>query len=77
METVMRTTFRKIGTVAVAVVIAAVAVGGLAKWTMFTTNAAAVDQARVGISPFDIMVKSDMKKLPLEQIKDGECPDRC
>jgi hypothetical protein len=77
METVMRTKFRKIGTVAVAVVIAAVAVGGLVEWTMFATNAAAVDKALVGISPFDIMLKSDMKMLPLEQFKDGECPDRC
>jgi hypothetical protein len=77
METVMRTKFRKIGTVVVAVVIATVAVGGLVKWTMFATNAAAVETAGVGISPFDIMLKSDLKKLPFEQFKDGECPDRC
>jgi hypothetical protein len=77
METVMRTKFRKIGTVAVAVVIATLAVGGLAKWTMFATDASAVETARVGMSPFDIMLKSDLRKLPFEQFKDGECPDRC
>jgi 5,10-methylene-tetrahydrofolate dehydrogenase/methenyl tetrahydrofolate cyclohydrolase len=79
METVMmiQTRARRFLTVAAAVVIAALAAGGLVKWSMFATNAAAIDRAGVGIFPFDIMLKTDMKKLPFEQFKDGECPDRC
>ena len=64
-------------TVAAAAVIAALAVGGLVKWSMFATKAGAVERASVGVLPFDIMLKSDMKKLPSESFKDGECPDRC
>jgi hypothetical protein len=44
---------------------------------MVATKAAPVEKASVGISPFDIMLKSDMKKLPLEEFRDGECPARC
>jgi hypothetical protein len=77
METVMRTKPRKILAVAVAAVVAAVAVGGVVKWSMVATKAAAAEKASGGISPFDIMLKSDMKKLPLEEFRDGECPARC
>jgi hypothetical protein len=77
METVMRTKPRKILAVAVAAVVAAVAVGGVVKWSMVATKAAPAEKASVGISPFDIMLKSDMKKLPLEEFRDGECPARC
>jgi hypothetical protein len=77
METVMRMKPRKILAVAVAAVVAAMAVAGVVKWSMVATKAAAVEKASVGISPLDIMLKSDMKKLPFEQFKDGECPDRC
>jgi hypothetical protein len=77
METVMRMKPRKILAVAVAAVVAAMAVAGVVKWSMVATKAAAVEKASVGISPLDIMLKSDMKKLPLEEFRDGECPARC
>jgi hypothetical protein len=53
--------------VIVAALLTAGAVGGWAISTMFTTNAAAVE----GLSPFEIMRKNDMKKLPLEGSKPG------
>jgi len=40
-------------------------------------HAAADGKTGASISPFDIMLGSDMKKLPLEEFKDGECPARC
>jgi hypothetical protein len=77
MEATMRTKALKMLTVAVAAVVATAAVGGLMKWSMSATSAAAVEKAHVGISPFDIMLKSDARKLPVEEFKDGECPARC
>jgi hypothetical protein len=53
--------------VIVAALLTAGAVGGWAISTMFTTNAAAVE----GLSPFEIMRKNDMKKLPFEGSKPG------
>ena len=77
MEAIVMIQTRKSLTVAAAAVVAVVAVGGLVRWSMFATSAAAVEEAGVGIFPFDIMLKSDMKRLPIEHFKDGECPDRC
>jgi hypothetical protein len=68
---------KKILAVAFVALIAAVAVGGWAKATMFAANAAKVERSGAGIDPFDIMLASDVKKLPLEEIKEGECPARC
>ena len=68
---------KRILAVAFVAVIAAVAIGGWAKATMFAANAAKVEKSGADISPFDIMIESDVKKLPLEEIKDGECPARC
>ena len=68
---------KKILAVVFVALIAAVAVGGWAKATMFAANAAKVERSGAGIDPFDIMLASDVKKLPLEEIKEGECPARC
>ncbi len=70
-------TTKKIITVALASLIMTVTVGGLVKWTMFATSAAMSGTATPNISPFEIMLKTDVKKLPLEEIKEGECPVRC
>jgi len=40
-------------------------------------HAAAVETMDASISPIEIMLKNDMKKLVLEEFKDGECPARC
>jgi hypothetical protein len=73
----MRIKSKKIPIVAFVALIAAVAAGGWAKATMFPANAGKVENFGGGISPFEIMLGSDVKKLPLEQIQDGECPARC
>ena len=70
-------TTKKILTVALASLIMAVTVGGLVKWTMFATSAAMSGTATANISPFEIMLRTDVKRLPIEDIKDGECPARC
>jgi hypothetical protein len=44
---------------------------------MFATSAATSGTATANISPFEIMLKTDVKRLPLEEIKDGECLVRC
>ena len=64
-------------TVAFVALIAAVAVGGWAKATMLAVNAVKVEKFDARISPFDIMLATDVKELPLEEIEHGECPARC
>ena len=70
-------TSKKIIIVALAALTMMVTVGGLAKWTMFATSAAMSGTATANVSPFENMLKTDAKKLPLEEIKGGECPDHC
>ena len=53
--------------VIVAALLTAGAVGGWATSMMFAANSAAVG----GLSPFDTMPKSDMRKLSLEELKPG------
>ena len=57
--------------------IAAVAVGGWARATMLAVNTVKVEKFDARISPFDIMLATDVKELPLEEIEHGECPARC
>jgi hypothetical protein len=61
---------------AFAALLAVVVVGGWTK-AMFSANAAKVETSSAGISPLDIMLESAVKKLPIEEFKDGECPARC
>jgi hypothetical protein len=68
---------KKIIIVALASLIMMVTVAGLAKWTMFATSAAMSGTATANVSPFELMLKTDAKKLPPEEIKGGECPDHC
>jgi hypothetical protein len=63
--------------IAFAALLSVVAVGGWAKATMFSANAAKVEKSSAGISPLDIMLESAGKKLPIEEFRDGECPARC
>jgi hypothetical protein len=68
----MRGTSRIMVSAAMLVLLAAVVAG-----VRIAPHAAADGQTGASISPFEIMLKSDMKKLPLEEFKDGECPARC
>jgi hypothetical protein len=58
---------RKNVRVIVAALLTAGAVGGWATSTMFAANPAALE----GLSPFDIMPKSDMRKLSVDELKPG------
>jgi hypothetical protein len=68
----MREKSRIIVSAAILVLLAAVVAG-----VRIAPHAAADGKTGASISPFDIMLKSDMTKLPLEEFKDGECPARC
>ena len=68
----MRETSRIMVSAAMLVLLAAVVAG-----VRVAPHAAADGKTGASISPFEIMLTSDMKKLPLEEFKDGECPARC
>ncbi len=68
----MRETSRIMVSAAMLVLLAAVVAG-----VRVAPHAAADGKTGASISPFDIMLESDMKKLPLEEFRDGECPARC
>ena len=62
-------------------IISTIALGSLALVALVgvrvAPHAAADGKMDASISPFEIMLENDMTKLPLEEIRDGECPARC
>jgi hypothetical protein len=73
----MSTSSKTILTVAIAALIAAVAAVGSARMPAINTSAATADALTAGVSPFEIMLSADMQQLPVHEIKDGECSERC
>jgi hypothetical protein len=74
-EVTMRAKFALVLAVAMASLLVVAAIG--AKLTLSATQAAAAETTGARISPRATVVAMNMEKLPLEEFRDGECPDRC
>ena len=72
----MSTSSKAILTVLIAALIAALAaVGSATRPALFTS--ATADVTAGGVSPFEIMRNADVQRLPVHEIRDGECAERC